>query len=125
FLTLIKYAHSCSILACEQTLSPDEMAKYAQDLLQFIRDTLDLEQPIIIRAEPLLHVKDVRIQLLKGIGSVGERIKVELDLHSGLHEEVTCRRISFSLHSSDLRRGGSAYSSKRSLRAMSPTVQDN
>lgn len=45
-----------------------------------------LEQPIIVRAEPLFHVKDVRIQLLKGIGSVGERIKVELDLHSGLHE---------------------------------------
>ncbi|XP_031568533.1 trafficking protein particle complex subunit 10-like [Actinia tenebrosa] len=122
---LDKYAYSCSMLACESTLPPEKKSKYAQELLQLIRDTLDVEQPIIIRAEPLLRVKDVRIKLLKGIGSVGERIKVELDLQSGLHEEVTCRRISFSLHSSDLRRGSSLNSSKRSLRAMSPTVQEN
>ena len=41
-LTLLKYAYSCSILACEETLSADKMAMYAQELLQLIRDTLDI-----------------------------------------------------------------------------------
>ena len=47
-------------------------------------------QAIIVRAEPLLRVEDVKIDLMKGIGSVGECIKVKLKLFSAL-EEVSFR----------------------------------
>lgn len=41
---------------------------------------------IIVRAEPLLRVQDVQIELMKGIGSVGESINVKLKLLSSLEE---------------------------------------
>ena len=43
-------------------------------------------QAIIVRAEPLLKVKDVQVELMKGIGSVGECINVKLKLLSALEE---------------------------------------
>ena len=46
-------------------------------------------QAIIVRAEPLLRVEDVRIDLMKGIGSVGECINVKLKLFSALEEVST------------------------------------
>lgn len=45
-----------------------------------------LAQAIIVRAEPLLRVEDVQIDLMKGIGSVGESINVKLKLFSALEE---------------------------------------
>ena len=45
-----------------------------------------LAQAIIVRAEPLLRVEDVQIDLMKGIGSVGESINVNLKLFSALEE---------------------------------------
>ena len=47
-------------------------------------------QAIIVRAEPLLKVKDVQIELMKGIGSVGECINVKLKLFSALEEVNVC-----------------------------------
>lgn len=109
-----KYAASCSILACEERLSSDNRSYYTQELLQVMRETMDSAQAIIVRAEPLLKVKDVQIELMKGIGSVGECINVKLKLFSALEEEVTCGRISFSIHTNELKRGASIRSSKRS-----------
>lgn len=43
-----------------------------------------------MRAEPLLKVKDVQIELMKGIGSVGECINVKLKLFSALEEVNVC-----------------------------------
>ena len=43
-----------------------------------------------MRAEPLLKVKDVHIELMKGIGSVGECINVKLKLFSALEEVSFC-----------------------------------
>ena len=51
--------------------------------------TLFSAQAIIVRAEPLLRVEDVRIDLMKGIGSVGECINVKLKLFSALEEVST------------------------------------
>lgn len=47
---------------------------------------LFLARAIIVRAEPLLRVEDVQIELMKGIGSVGECINVKLKLYSALEE---------------------------------------
>ena len=44
---------------------------------------------INVRAEPLLRVQDVQIDLMKGIGSVGESINVKLKLLSYLEEVRT------------------------------------
>lgn len=118
---LDKYAASCSILACEQSLSSKRRSHYTQELLQVMRETMDSAQAIVVRAEPLLRVEDVEIDLMKGIGSVGECIHVKLKLFSALEEEVTCGRISFSIQTNDLKRVGSIRSSKRN-RAMSPPV---
>ena len=43
-----------------------------------------------MRAEPLLRVEDVKIDLMKGIGSVGECINVKLKLFSALEEVGFC-----------------------------------
>ena len=44
------------------------------------------DKPFILRAEPLLKVEHVTIGLLKGIGSVGECVNVDLKLRSALEE---------------------------------------
>lgn len=119
-----KYASSCAILACEQHLSSEERSYYTQELVQVMRETMDSEQPIIVRAEPMLRVEDVQIDLMKGIGSVGESINIRIKLFSALEEEVTCGRISFSIQTSELKRVGSIRSSKR-IRAASPPYMEN
>lgn len=116
-----KYAASCSVLSCEKHLSPQKRSYYTQELLQVMRETMDSAEAIIVRAEPLLRVEDVQIDLMKGIGSIGECINVKLKLYSALEEEVTCGRISFSIQTNELKRVGSIRSSKRT-RAASPTV---
>ena len=45
-----------------------------------------VDTPLVVRAEPLLRVDGVEIKLLKGIGSIGECITVELKLNSDLEE---------------------------------------
>lgn len=122
---LDKYAASCSILACEQSLPSERRSHYTQELLQVLRDTMDSAQAIIVRAEPLLRVEDVQIDLMKGIGSVGESINVKLKLFSALEEEVTCGRISFSIQTNDLKRVGSIRSSKRNRATSPPEVAEN
>lgn len=119
-----QYASACSILACEQHLSSEERSHYTQELLQVMRETMDSEKVIIVRAEPLLRVQDVQIELMKGIGSVGESIIVKLKLLSSLEEEVSCRRISFSIQTNELKRVGSIRSSKRMRATSPPDVED-
>ena len=42
-----------------------------------------------MRAEPMLRVEDVQIDLMKGIGSVGESINIRIKLFSALEEVRT------------------------------------
>ena len=74
-LTHIRYAASCSILACEARLSPDNRSHYTQELLQVMRDTMDSSKQCCVeytlKSSLLVLAKGAFVWDQSGIGIIG------------------------------------------------------
>ena len=80
------YLRTLASLSCSETLSFDKRLFYAEEFLQSVRHKAKM--PCTTPTDPILTLEDVKIDLIKGIGHIGETINVILTLRNNLLKEI-------------------------------------
>ena len=80
------YLPSLAALSCAETLSPEKRLLYAEKLLLCVRHEVD--KACTTSLDPILTLEEVKIDLIKEIGHIGETINVILTLRNNLSREI-------------------------------------
>ncbi len=90
-----RYLWSLACLSCTKTLSFEKRVHYSKEFLNITEKNLGKGH--IINTEPVLNIEDVKIDLVKEIGHIGEIVTVILNLRSNLPLEFRCDGIEIRL----------------------------
>ena len=82
----VDYLESLARLSCSETLTVDKRALYGEKFLESIRRKE--EGTYNTAAVPVITIENVSIDLIKGIGSVGEDVNVKFTLRNNLLKEI-------------------------------------
>lgn len=85
------YLRSLAALACTKTLSVEKRLFYSEKFLESARN--ENEKTYTVSTDPVISLDDVKIDLIKEIGHVGESINVVLVLGNNLLKELTLDEI--------------------------------
>ena len=82
----VDYLGSLAKLSCSKTLSLEKRASYSEKFLESIqrKEKGSCTTPAV----PVITIENVNIDLVKGIGSVGEVVNVEFTLRNNLVKEI-------------------------------------
>ncbi len=90
-----RYLWSLACLSCTKTLTYDKRLHYAQEFLNITRN--DTTKPQVINTEPVIGLEEVKIDLVKEIGHIGEAVSVTLKINSHLPLEFSCDQMEIRL----------------------------
>ena len=95
-----QYLSSVTLLSCVQCLPFPTRQYYSNELIKLCKDdTLKLP---VINTDPVFTITDVRIDLVKNKGHIGDTVNVYVKLTNQITEKLSCKYASISLRHCDL-----------------------
>ncbi|XP_057306729.1 uncharacterized protein LOC130644945 isoform X3 [Hydractinia symbiolongicarpus] len=95
-----RYLTAVALLSCAYCLPTSTRHYYSKELFKLSRSE-NVQLPVIV-TEPVLKVVNIKIDLVKNKGHIGDEVKVILSLSNELIDELLCEEISIFTRHHDL-----------------------